>query len=456
MRVKRFVGDTVAETMGKVKRELGSDAVILQTRQIREGSFLGLFGKVRVEVTAAVEDQPPKAVKLPPQLNPYLTPSGGKEQERPATASFLKSLAEASESVLQNEANEVLQQRLEREGKQGSQPSRASWQKQPEAGSRGAEPLSEPAAPLKAKTGSTGPEQAESAALRQEMETMRQLIESMNHQMTVLSADKRDYPADLVKWADDLMATGLSIPLVNQMMRAGQKEIPAERWLDDKYMKDYFFRQVVKMMPPMAPITLKRDKPSVVALVGPTGVGKTTTIGKLAAGFSIVDRRKIALVTADTYRVAAVEQLKTFGEIIGVPVDVVMTPGDLRETIAKHGDKDLIIVDTAGRSPNHNFHMSELQAFLHRAEPDYTILVLSATTQTADQLKIIERFKEVTTHLLLTKLDETGSVGAIMNIFESVSFPLTYLTTGQNVPDDIEVATPERLAKYVLGEDYDV
>jgi len=188
-------------------------------------------------------------------------------------------------------------------------------------------------------------------------------------------------------------------------------------------------------------------------LIGATGVGKTTTIGKLAAGFSIVDKRKVALITADTYRVAAVEQLKTFGEIIGVPVEVAMTPNGLLEALNLHADKELIFIDTAGRSPHHELHMSELRAFLDKAQPDFTMLVLSATTQFSDQLRIYQRFEGLTTHLIFTKLDEAGSVGSILNLLGQTTLPTAYLTNGQSVPDDIEAATPNRIARYVLGEE---
>ncbi len=435
MRVKRFVGNTVAEAMNKVKRELGAEAVILQTRQFREGGFFGLFGKVKVEVTAAVEDQLVKPTKLPPLMNPYLNPPSGQGGEKSTNESFFKSLEKASD-IIDEKRSDVEQ-------------SDDLIKARPASLSR--ELAGERAVERELKS-----ERNQDEGLRKEMESMRQMLESMNHQMSVLHADKRDYPVELVKWADALTERGIGIPFVNKLIQEIQQEIPAEQWLDDKVIRDHLFQLVQKSMPPVEPITLKKEGPCVVALIGPTGVGKTTTIGKLAAGFSIVDRRKVALVTADTYRVAAVEQLKTFGEIIGVPVDVVMTPNGLRETLEKHQDKDLIIVDTAGRSPNHDFHMSELQAFLHKAEADFRILVLSATTQTADQMKIIARFQDLATHILLTKLDETGSAGALMNIFESVRIPVSYLTNGQNVPDDIEAATPERLAKYVLGENYDV
>ena len=147
------------------------------------------------------------------------------------------------------------------------------------------------------------------------------------------------------------------------------------------------------------------------------------------------------------------DQLKTFGEIIGVPVEVVMTPSSLKEAIARHQDKELIFIDTAGRSPHHELHMSELRAFLEKAQPDLTMLVMSAATQAADLAKIYERFANLTTHLVFTKMDETVCGGTILSLLDRTELPVAYITNGQNVPDDIEVATPERLTRYILGEE---
>jgi flagellar biosynthesis protein FlhF len=196
----------------------------------------------------------------------------------------------------------------------------------------------------------------------------------------------------------------------------------------------------------------KNSRPLIMALVGPTGVGKTTTIGKLSAGFSIVESHKVALIAADTYRVAAVEQLRTFGEILGIPVEVVMNAAGMQESLAKHLDKDVIIIDTAGRSPNHDLHMNELEEFMEAGRPDLTMLVISATTSPQEQGYVLERFRPLSTHLILTKLDESRSEGAMLDLVRRTDLPLTYLTNGQNVPDDIEVATPEKLARLILGK----
>ncbi|WP_088228596.1 flagellar biosynthesis protein FlhF [Desulfosporosinus sp. FKB] len=380
MRVRRFVGDNVAETMGKVKRELGSEAVILQTREFREGGFLGFFGTMKVEITAAIEDKPALSLDTP----------------------------------------------------------RYEFKREEERASK-VPPVSDT------------PGQQET--LQNDLKSMHILLEKLNQQIEVLGSEKKVWPSVLQKWADRLQNRGVSEALIMRLIGHVQQILPENQWENDSQVYARIEAEMRQICGATGPIQADREKPQVIALIGPTGVGKTTTIGKLAAGFSIVDKRNVALITADTYRVAAVEQIKTFGEIIGVPVDVVMTPSELQVAMNRHKDKDLIFVDTAGRSPHHDLHMSELRAFLKKANPDYTMLVMSATTQLADQLKIYQRFKDLSTHFIFTKLDETESPGMILNFLDQSKLPTAYLTNGQNVPDDIVAANSNRLVRFVFGEE---
>ena len=194
------------------------------------------------------------------------------------------------------------------------------------------------------------------------------------------------------------------------------------------------------------------EEAKVQCLVGPTGVGKTTTIAKLAANYSLLAGKRVALITVDTYRIAAVEQLKTYAEIIGVPLDVAFTPQELKEAIAQRSEYDLILIDTAGRSQKHKMQMQELRAFLD-VIPDAQIhLVLSATTRLKDMLDVIERFGQLAIdYLIITKLDETSTFGTLYNACRLTGKPLSYVTNGQTVPDDIEVADADRIADMILG-----
>ena len=188
------------------------------------------------------------------------------------------------------------------------------------------------------------------------------------------------------------------------------------------------------------------------ALVGPTGVGKTTTIAKLAANFRLKEKRRVGLITVDTYRIAAVEQLRTYADIIDLPMHVVATPREMRETVAKMSHLDLILVDTAGRSPKDEVRLQELKAFLAEADADEVHLVLSSMTGSRTLEQTAEQFATVgTTSLILTKLDEVSSPGNVLPMLRTSGLPLSYLTDGQNVPDDIQIADAHRLAKLILG-----
>jgi flagellar biosynthesis protein FlhF len=183
-------------------------------------------------------------------------------------------------------------------------------------------------------------------------------------------------------------------------------------------------------------------------------VGKTTTIAKLAANYRLKEKRRVGLITVDTYRIAAVEQLRTYAEIIDLPMQVVSTPREMREAVGQMGELDLILMDTAGRSPRDEVRIQELKAFLTEAGAEEVHLVLSAVAGERTLEQIAERFAAVgTTALLLTKLDEAATLGNVLPVLRSSKLPLSYLTDGQNVPDDIETADAHRLAKLILAMD---
>lgn len=196
------------------------------------------------------------------------------------------------------------------------------------------------------------------------------------------------------------------------------------------------------------PIRL-RSRPTVVALVGPTGVGKTTTIAKLAANFALFEGKSVGLITIDTYRIAAVEQLKTYSEIINLPIEVVYTAADLKRAFQKLMDKQLILIDTAGRSQKNKQQIRELKHFFNGRPLNETHLVLSANTKLEDLLETADAFKELgVNRLIFTKLDETNSLSNVIEVAQRLRIPLSYVTTGQSVPEDIEVATFEVIKRY--------
>ncbi len=200
------------------------------------------------------------------------------------------------------------------------------------------------------------------------------------------------------------------------------------------------------------PIKLK-SRPTVVALVGPTGVGKTTTIAKLAANFALFEGKSVGLITIDTYRIAAVEQLKTYSEIINLPIEVVYTAAEFKRALVNLEEKELILIDTAGRSQKNKQQIRELRHFFNGRRLDETHLVLSANTKLEDLLETAESFQEIEyNRLIFTKLDETNNLGNVLEVADRLKIPMSYVTTGQNVPEDIEVATFEVIKRYAGKE----
>ena len=198
-------------------------------------------------------------------------------------------------------------------------------------------------------------------------------------------------------------------------------------------------------------VKLNRHGVRIVALLGTTGVGKTTTLAKIAAKFVLEQRTNVALITADTYRISAVEQLKTYSDILELPLEIVYNPNELSAAIERHRLKDLILIDTAGRSQHNEYQMRELEEFLKVNPRIEKHLVISATTKYTDAKQIMNKFSQVNPDkIIFTKIDETGSLGMIVNLLNDNRYSLSYITTGQSVPDDIERATSEILANLLL------
>ena len=193
-------------------------------------------------------------------------------------------------------------------------------------------------------------------------------------------------------------------------------------------------------------------RPTTVALIGPTGVGKTTTVAKLAATYKLRHGKRVGLITCDTYRIAAVDQLRTYANIIGLPLKVVLTPTEMAAACDALCDCDVILIDTAGRSPRDSGRIEELKAFIGAARPHQTHLVLSSTAGEGALGEAARRFGQVGfDRVILTKLDEAVNFGVLLSIVRQVDAKLSFVTTGQEVPDHIEPGNAERLARIVLN-----
>ncbi len=221
----------------------------------------------------------------------------------------------------------------------------------------------------------------------------------------------------------------------------------------DAVLANVYQRIVLKLGQPQV-IKLNQKKPRICFFIGSTGVGKTTTIAKIASLFKLEKKAKVALVTSDTYRIAAVEQLKTYANILSLPIRVVYTPIEMEQAVKDYADYDLVLVDTAGRSPKNAQQMDELADLLSSVpvEQREVYLVLSATTKYKDLKQIVSIYRDISDYrIVFTKLDETSCYGNILNIRLDTNAALSYVTCGQIVPDDLGMLNAQAIAKQLLG-----
>jgi flagellar biosynthesis protein FlhF len=266
------------------------------------------------------------------------------------------------------------------------------------------------------------------------------------------STASKELPGALFNIFTDLIEAGVGEGLARELVERVQADLPARELSDSNLVKTTLSRMIEDELIVSGPLQVHAGRRRLVALVGPTGVGKTTTIAKLAATFRLREKRKVGLITVDTYRIAAVEQLRTYADIIDLPMAVVSTPREMREAVAGMSQLDLILMDTAGRSPRDEVKIQELKTMLVEAEADEVHLVLSSAAGAATLVRTAEQFAAVgTTGLLLTKLDEVANLGHVLPLMRSSRLPMSYVTDGQNVPDDIKPADSRRLARMVLG-----
>jgi flagellar biosynthesis protein FlhF len=232
-----------------------------------------------------------------------------------------------------------------------------------------------------------------------------------------------------------------------------QKTLRPEHLSQPQFVREKLAEQLEKLLPTSGPIVrTKSVGPHVVALIGPTGVGKTTTLAKLAANLKLREKHRVGLITLDTYRIAAVDQLKKYADIIGSPLRVVGNIEDLKDAIAQMSDCDFVLIDTAGRSPNDALKLNELKGLLDSIKPDEVHLVISSTASQACVELAVTKFSDVRVDkIIFTKIDEAAHVGTVLNVVRKVNKQLSYITTGQDVPDDIEVGRGRRLAQLILG-----
>ena len=283
---------------------------------------------------------------------------------------------------------------------------------------------------------------------KQELAEMRSLLERALHE------SKQGADAVASAAVEKLLQADVLQPVAESLVRQDPVLYQWKGTLTEPAFTERLERLVEQGLGKVAGVALNGSAPHVVALLGPTGVGKTTTIAKLAAYFSLQKGIRVSLITADTYRISAVEQLKTYAEIMGLQLEIVYAPQELAKALAKCKGSQLVLLDTAGRSPKNQEQLEELQLLLSQVPQAEKHLVLSLTTCNRDALEIAKRFSVCSPDkVLFTKLDEASRCGVILNVLQQFPMKLSYVTNGQNVPDDLQIVSPAWLAKELLRGD---
>jgi len=420
MIIKKFQANSETEAIMLAKADLGKDAIVMNIKTIKPKGIFRIFQKTKVEVTAAVDEAAEREVqtekkpegKASLQFNAQIDEK--LHPERKNTSDESKEAMELEKKL--NSLAMLLEQQIESQKK--------------ESNSKGTEKTkSENEADSDEKKGETKEEKAEISE----------------------KASLKDKSIDLI--IEQLTNNEVSFQYAKQIM----DEITSTgsiRTLDE--MLACVYQKIILKLGQTKSISYEKDdkKPKIVFFMGPTGVGKTTTIAKLSSKLMLEEKKKIAIFTADTYRIAAVEQIKTYANILSIPVEVVYEKRDVENYLPKYKDYDYILVDTAGRSHKNKEQVDDLKA-LFEAFAKYdilTYLVLSATTKYKDLKKITSLYEDISDYsLIFTKLDETDAIGNVLNVKLDTGMPLAYISYGQNVPDDIEIMNPQIIAKQVLG-----
>lgn len=473
MNVRTFRAPTMAEALALVKRHLGGDAVILHTRSTRVGGIFGWRSRPVVEITAS--DQASVRPRRAADVSPAQRSAAGAAAIVPAPAAVAAYQRQSRHSEALESHVIPPQPRMPRAaqpqtlvaptpGGDSAEPSMSG-----EASSgvtmqvrarRGASHLST-SAPL-------APESPEAASvLYRELADIKLLVNQVLQTAPTgaIMPAGANMPEALFRHYLRLLESQVSREIADVILTAVRDELSSGELSDEQIVRSAVLRHLGAMLPVADGIAAPRQgadgRPHTIALVGPTGVGKTTTVAKLAATFKLRQGRSVGLITSDTYRIAAVEQLRTYASIIGLPLKVVLTPAEMAAAVESFRAFDVVLIDTAGRSQNATDRLMELEQFLDAARPHETHLVLSTASGEDVLVQTAESFARVKPNrILLTKLDEAVNFGVVANVLRRLArqglvapgegLPLSFMTTGQEVPDHIEQGRADRLARMIL------
>ncbi len=454
MLVKKFEAENMAAALKLVKETLGSDALILSTRTVgRKG--LGVLGRQWIEVTAAIES--------PAMKSSLRQAVPGKDSGRDKARSGFETLPTMRSQrveTLEDEVVSISRQAVDRTRKvevADNPLAEEVRQLRAQLESQNVSRLQEEINELKAlmaqlaRTSAAPVQSPEAPAVEPVAPVVSEPVMPKAKPAPVarFRTAAEQHHDDLVAMLED---RGIDHEAAATIARFAEPQMSTSQRRNVDACRQFLAKTVAGLVQTSGPLWEPGQPQKRVSLVGATGVGKTTTIAKLAAEAITRSNARVALVTIDTYRIAAVEQLKVYGDIMGLPVEVVLSPEQLQEAFRRHRDKDLILIDTAGRSPQDNLRIDELNEFLGDGAEVENCLVLPATTEERLLQRTFDAFSKLPlSRLVFTKLDETDRCGALINVPTRNNLPLAYLTNGQKVPEDLLLAEPQNVAELVMG-----
>lgn len=370
MIVRKYIGSNEREALEKVRRDLGPDAVILESHRVTRRSFFGLRRERVVELWAGT----------------------GFEIRRPVSSPAMRA-----------------------------------------AQTYGARPPTE------------------TDRIERQVAELHEMVRDTRRRL--VPATLSGLEPELVDQYLRLTSRAVSEELARDIVCRIRRDLPPEDLRNPERIQQAIVRTIAALVPCTDGITLVPNRCVKVAFFGPTGVGKTTTIAKLMAIYTY-RRKRVGVITCDTYRIAASDQIRRVAELVNVPVEVCARPADAAAALERYEHFDLVLVDTAGRSQRHGERMKDLKALLDAIRPDERHLVVATNCARETIREVVQRFAPVGfDRLVLTKMDETVAAGLILDVLVEAGRHLSFLTTGQEIPKDIEVADPERLAGLIVGSE---
>lgn len=439
MVIKKYLAASEKDAMVMAKDDLGNDAIVMNIKKIRPKGIFRMFLKEKVEVTVAVDEnsqpQNPQPKVAHSSQTPAMKPSGTSTYKPETSLAPNSRTLDALEMAMKNGAlkNETSDDTITVKSKTEV----TDLEKRIDNIQDSIQDIID-----KKIKKNINEEIAEESAKESNSDNDNEEVEGSVH-------DKNEACRKLIY--TQLINADMEPEYANELISEIQNILNADETINGILAAVY--QKIILKLGQLKPITHDQgDKTKFYCFVGPTGVGKTTTIAKIVSDLKINKKAKVAMITADTYRIAAVEQLKTYANILAIPLKVVYSPEEMSEAVSEFDDYDYVLIDTAGRSHLSEQQQLELKQLLDSIPEKRVYLTLSVTTKYKDLLAAVNMYKKITEYILIfTKLDETTSIGCIYNIRRKTGAPLSYITYGQNVPDDFEQLDSQLIAKKLLG-----